>query len=144
LTRLQLEKNQLFIYLVAISLGLISGVMYPHLSSYVEVLVWPLLGLLLFSTFTQVSLTHLRETSFNPRFLIAAIVGNFLFIPVVVAGLLMLAPDDPAVRLGILLVLLVPCTDWFITFTQLAGGDTRQAITFAPISTVRCYGFLSA
>ena len=60
--------------------------------------------------------------------------GNFLFIPVVVAGLLMLAPDDPAVRLGILLVLLVPCTDWFITFTQLAGGDTRQAITFAPIS----------
>lgn len=134
MTHLQLEKNQLFIYLVAISLGLISGVMYPNAGSYLEVAVWPLLGLLLFSTFNQVSLTHLRETSFSPRFLLAAIVGNFVFIPMVVAGLLMLAPDEPAIRVGILLVLLVPCTDWFITFTQLAGGDTRQAITFAPIS----------
>ena len=134
MTHLQLEKNQLFIYLVAISLGLISGVMYPIAGSYLEVAVWPLLGLLLFSTFTQVSLTHLRETSFSPKFMSAAIVGNFVFIPVVVAGLLWLAPVDPAIRMGILLVLLVPCTDWFITFTQLAGGDTRQAITFAPIS----------
>lgn len=134
MTRLQLEKNQLFIYLVAISLGLISGVMHPEAGSYLEVAVWPLLGLLLFSTFTQVSLTHLCETSFSPRFLLAAVVGNFVFIPIIVAGLLMLAPDDLAIRMGILLVLLVPCTDWFITFTQLAGGDTRQAITFAPIS----------
>lgn len=134
MTRLQLEKNQLFIYLVAISLGLISGVMYPDAGSYLEVAVWPLLGLLLFSTFTQVSLTHLCDISISPRFLLAAVVGNFVLIPIVVAGLLMLAPDDPVIRIGILLVLLVPCTDWFITFTQLAGGDTRQAITFAPIS----------
>jgi ACR3 family arsenite transporter len=134
LTRLQLEKNQLFIYLVAISLGLISGVMHPDAGSYLEVAVWPLLGLLLFSTFTQVSLTHLCDISISPRFLLAAVVGNFVFIPIVVAGLLMLAPDDPVIRIGILLVLLVPCTDWFITFTQLAGGDARQAITFAPIS----------
>lgn len=134
MTRLQLEKNQLFIYLVAISLGLISCVMHPDAGSYLEVAVWPLLGLLLFSTFTQVSLTHLCDISISPRFLLAAVVGNFVFIPIVVAGLLMLAPDDPVIRIGILLVLLVPCTDWFITFTQLAGGDTRQAITFAPIS----------
>lgn len=129
-----LEKNQVFIYLLAISLGLFFGVIAPETGSHLEIAVWPLLGLLLYSTFTQVPLTHLRQALFNPRFLGAAIVGNFVFIPVVVAGLLLLAPDDPAVHLGILLVLLVPCTDWFITFTQLAGGDTRQAITFAPIS----------
>jgi arsenite transporter len=34
----------------------------------------------------------------------------------------------------VLLVLLVPCTDWFITFTHLAGGDTRLAIAFSPAS----------
>lgn len=134
MTRLDLEKYQLFIYLLAISLGLLLGVMVPETGSHLETAVWPLLGLLLYSTFTQVPLTHLREAFFNPRFLLAAILGNFVFIPLIVAGLLVLAPDDPAVRLGILLVLLVPCTDWFITFTQLAGGDTKQAITFAPIS----------
>ncbi len=35
-------------------------------------------------------------------------------------------------RLGVLLVLLVPCTDWFISFTQLGGGDDARAIAAAP------------
>lgn len=132
--RLSLEKNQLFVYLLAISLGLLLGVKYPMAGSYLDIAVWPLLGLLLYSTFSQVPLTHLREGLCQPRFFLAAVAGNFVLIPVVVAGLLFIAPNDPAVRLGILLVLLVPCTDWFISFTQLAGGDTRQAILFAPVS----------
>ena len=33
-----------------------------------------------------------------------------------------------------LLVLLVPCTDWFITFTRLGGGDTLRAITVTPLN----------
>lgn len=28
----------------------------------------------------------------------------------------------------------MPCTDWFITFTQLGGGDTERAIAFSPLS----------
>ncbi|MEX2657027.1 MAG: hypothetical protein WD272_05895, partial [Balneolales bacterium] len=43
-------------------------------------------------------------------------------------------PENTAVSLGVALVLLVPCTDWFITFTQLGGGETEQAIAFSPLS----------
>jgi ACR3 family arsenite efflux pump ArsB len=32
------------------------------------------------------------------------------------------------------MVLLVPCTDWFITFTHLGGGDTKRAMAFTPVS----------
>ena len=45
-------------------------------------------------------------------------------------------PADPAVRLGVLLVLLVPCTDWYITFTHLAGGDTGRAIAATPVNLI--------
>ncbi|MDP2411402.1 MAG: hypothetical protein Q8M26_14100 [Pseudolabrys sp.] len=31
-------------------------------------------------------------------------------------------------------MLLVPCTDWYITFTHLSGGDTRRAIAATPIN----------
>lgn len=134
MTRLALEKNQLFIYLGALSLGLILGLMAPEFGGSLEIAIWPLLGFLLYSTFTQVPLTHLREAFSKPRLLCAAIVGNFIIIPMVVVCLLLLAPNDEAVRLGILFVLLVPCTDWFITFTQLGGGDTNGAIAFSPIS----------
>jgi ACR3 family arsenite efflux pump ArsB len=37
-------------------------------------------------------------------------------------------------RLGVLLVLLVPCTDWFITFSQLAGGDVPRAIAVTAVN----------
>ena len=64
----------------------------------------------------------------------AVLVGNFTLIPLAVWGLLVLVPDDPAIRLGVLLVLLVPCTDWYITFTHLGGGDTRRAIAATPVN----------
>jgi len=31
------------------------------------------------------------------------------------------------------MVLLVPCTDWFITFTHLAKGDTGRAMAVTPV-----------
>lgn len=66
----------------------------------------------------------------------AILVGNFLLVPLVVWGLLAFLPDDPAIRLGVLLVLLVPCTDWFITFTHLGQGDTRRAIAATPVNLI--------
>lgn len=134
MTRLTLEKNQLFVYLLAISLGVILGINAPQTSSLLAIMLWPLLGVLLYATFIQVPLIHLQQAFYQPKFLLAAITGNFVFIPLIVAGLMLVAPDNPAVRLGILLVLLVPCTDWFITFTQLGRGDTNLAIAFSPIS----------
>jgi arsenite transporter len=134
MTRQALEKNQLFIYLAAIASGLVIGLNSPGAGAVLEVALWPVLGFLLYTTFTQVPLRHLRDAFVQPRFLVAATLGNFGVMPLLVWALTLLAPDDPAIRLGMLMVLLVPCTDWFITFTHLGGGDTRRAIAFAPVS----------
>lgn len=133
-SRQTLEKHQVYLYLATILLGLGVGLLAPDRSAPLESALWPVLGLLLYATFTQVPLTHLREALVDTRFLTAAVMGNFVVLPLVVWGLIQLAPADPAVRLGILMVLLVPCTDWFITFTQLGKGDTRHAIAFSPVS----------
>lgn len=129
-----LEKYQVFIYLTGILLGLLVGVKFPEQSQILEWALWPLLGMLLYTTFTQVPLGHLREAFSDSRFMLAAVIGNFVVLPLVVWGLMSVGPNLPAVKLGILLVLLVPCTDWFITFTHLGGGDTKRAIAFSPVS----------
>jgi len=134
LTRQSLEQFQVFIYLGAILSGLIVGSASPDTGKALESALWPILGLLLYATFTQVPLSHIRDALVDFRFLAAAIVGNFAVLPVVVWGLMMLTPDDPAIRLGVLMVLLMPCTDWFITFTHLGGGDTKRAMAFSPVS----------
>ena len=132
--RPSLEKHQVLIYLAAIISGLVIGASEPPVGESLKFALFPVLGLLLYTTFTQVPMSHLRNAFTDSRFLAAAIMGNFVVVPGIIWGLLHITPDDPAIRLGVLMVLFVPCTDWFITFTQLGGGDTRRAIAFAPIS----------
>lgn len=128
-----LERYQVWLYLAAIVTGMLTGWLLPSVTSAFETLLWPALGVLLYATFTQVPLTHLATAFRDGRFNLALILGNFVIMPAVVWLLLFLAPADPAIRLGILLVLLVPCTDWFISFTHLGGGDSARAIAASPI-----------
>ncbi|MCC5857495.1 MAG: arsenic resistance protein [Ectothiorhodospiraceae bacterium] len=129
----RLERFQVWIYLAAIGLGLTVGTVAPAGGAALQVLVWPVLGLLLYATFTQVPLAHLPATVQDWRFPCALLLGNFLILPLLVWGLLWLLPAEPAIRLGVLLVLLVPCTDWFISFTHLGRGDTGRAIAATPL-----------
>lgn len=136
MTRLDVERRQVWIYLAAILAGLGLGLSLPGAAAHLEVALWPLLGILIFVTFTQVPLVHLLEAFRDQHFMGVILAGNFVIVPLIVAGLLALLPADPAVRLGVLLVLLVPCTDWYITFTHLAGGDTGRAIAATPVNLI--------
>ncbi|WP_072393921.1 bile acid:sodium symporter [Hyphomicrobium sp. CS1GBMeth3] len=131
-----LERHQVWVYLAAIVVGLVLGSVAPGLAPILDGLLWPSLAALLYVTFTQVPLAHLPAAFRDLRFITAVLGGNFLLLPVLVWGLLALVPDDRAVRLGVLLVLLVPCTDWFITFTHQARGDVRRAIAVTPVVLV--------
>jgi ACR3 family arsenite efflux pump ArsB len=132
--RARLEKYQVLLYLVAVLAGLWLGIRSPGTTHLLKGLIWPLLGLLLYVTFTQVPLSRLRPGPGRLRFLSAALLGNFLVIPLIVWGLVQFLPADPGLRLGVMLVLLLPCTDWFLSFTHLGGGDTPTAIAFTPLS----------
>ncbi|MFN3439505.1 MAG: arsenic resistance protein [Acidovorax sp.] len=139
MTRLALERHQVWVYLLAIALGLGVGSLWPAAGPALEALLWPTLAVLLFATFMQVPLLQLGKALRDRRFAAAVVIGNFVVLPllawVLVAWLGMLGAS-PAVRLGVLLVLLVPCTDWFITFSQLSGGDVPRAMAVTPLNLV--------
>ncbi|MCW5654817.1 bile acid:sodium symporter [Hydrogenophaga sp.] len=138
MTRLALERHQVWLYLAAIALGLAAGTALPSVAPALEHLLWPTLALLLFATFLQVPLRHLREALSDRRFAAAVLLGNFVAVPLLAWGLasLLLPAGEPALRLGVLLVLLVPCTDWFITFSQLGGGNVPRAVAVTPLNLV--------
>lgn len=75
LKRQSLEKYQVIIYLAAIGCGLAVGWLYSNNISFLEVLLWPLLTVLLYTTFTQVPLVHLREAWADLRF-VAFVASN--------------------------------------------------------------------
>ncbi|MCA1772431.1 MAG: arsenic resistance protein, partial [Halomonas sp.] len=116
MTRETLEKCQVWLYLTAIIAGFGIGARWEAVQVW-EVALWPLLGVLLYATFTQVPLLHISQAFKDRRFMSALALGNFIIMPLVVWGLATLFGLEGAVLLGVLLVLLVPCTDWFISFT---------------------------
>ncbi|PTN36384.1 arsenic resistance protein [Desulfonatronum sp. SC1] len=132
--RLTLERRQVWLYLSTIIAGLLVGSAWPGVGRLFEALLWPTLIVLLYATFIQVPLLHLRDAFTDHRFLAATLTGNFLILPVLVCILVQALPPDPALRLGVLLVLFVPCTDWFITFSQLGGGNAARAIAVTPLN----------
>jgi ACR3 family arsenite efflux pump ArsB len=132
--RVTLERQQVWIYLGAIALGLGAGGAWPALAPWLDALLWPTLMLLLFATFVQVPLLHVREAFGDRRFVAAVLIGNFVLLPLVAWSLLPWLPADPVLIVGVLLVLLVPCTDWFITFSQLGGGNVPRAIAVTPLN----------
>ncbi|MBS3896559.1 MAG: arsenic resistance protein [Xanthomonadaceae bacterium] len=134
MTRETLERRQVWVYLAAIAPGLVLGTFAPQIGPAFEMLLWPVLGALLYATFVQIPLLHLADACRDRRFITAVLIGNFLLIPPVVWGMVALLPPDPALRLGVLLALLVPCTDWFITLSKLGKGDVPRAIAVTPIN----------
>lgn len=136
LTRFTLERHQVWAYLVAISLGLAAGSAWPGLGPVMAHLLWPTLAALLFVTFLQVPLLQVRDALRDRRFAAAMLLGNFVVLPLLAWALVEIFDLDPIVRLGVLLVLLVPCTDWFISFSQLGKGDVPRAMAITPLNLV--------
>lgn len=134
--RLSLERRQVWFYLAAIALGLLAGTAEPGTASFMEALLWPVLAVLLFATFLQVPLLHVLDALRDRRFALAVLVGNFITVPLLAWGLVEAFNLEGPIRLGVLLVLLVPCTDWFITFCQLGRGDVPRAIAITPLNLV--------
>lgn len=134
ISRIDLERQQLRLYLLALSVGLLIGSLLPALGAVLAWLLWPTLGLLLYATFVQIPLLHIGQAFRDRRFLLASLFGNFVCLPLLVWLLLQLLPDNPALRLGVLLVLVVPCTDWFITFSHLGGGCLARATAITPLN----------
>jgi len=132
--RLTLERRQVWFYLASITLGLALGSVLPEFAPVFGRLLWPVLAVLLYATFLQVPLLHVRAAFRDGRFIAAIVLGNFVLLPLLVWGLLEALPAEPALQLGVALVLLVPCTDWFNTFTYLGGGDAARAIAVTPVN----------
>ncbi len=121
----RMEHHQIPIYLGAMALGALLGRAAPAAGPGLEHAINPVLGALLFVTFLQVPAADLLRSLRDGRFLSAALVVNFVVVPLVVAAMFTFLPADQAVRIGVLLVLLCPCVDYVIVFSGLASGDSR-------------------
>lgn len=127
-----LEHHQVTIYFAALVLGGCSALMLPA-TSLLEGAISPALALMLYVTFLQVPVSRLGSAFTHGRFMLCLLLTNFLIVPLLVTVLTQFIPDRPMLMLGVLLVLLSPCIDYVVTFTQLGKGDSRLLLASTPV-----------
>ncbi|WBB64544.1 bile acid:sodium symporter [Streptomyces sp. WMMC500] len=128
-----MEQHQVAVYLGALAAGGLVGWFAPGAGPGLEHAINPVLAALLYVTFLQVPAAQLLRSLRAGRFLAAALVVNFVVVPLVVAAMFAFLPGERAVRMGVLLVLLAPCVDYVIVFTGLAGGSSRRLLAATPL-----------
>lgn len=131
-----MERWQIPLYIAAITVGLVVGLVFPTVAHPLELAINPVLALLLFATFLGVPLVEIGRAFRDGRFLVTVLVVNFVIVPIVVFGLSRFVAFDDALLLGLLLVLLTPCVDYVIVFTGLAGGAKARLLAAAPLLMV--------
>lgn len=127
-----LQRRQVVVYAGAVVFAIGVGSSRPGSAAFFERLIDPVLAVLLYVTFLEIPFVRLRRAFTNGRFMAAALGMNFLVVPVVVWGLTRFLPREPAILVGAFVVLLTPCIDYVVPFTELAGGDSEQVTAVTP------------
>lgn len=130
------ERLQSLLVAAAAAAGLGIGMTTPA-GQYGEHIVIPALLVMLIAVFTQLDASHVGEVRRTKSLVAASLVLNYVFTPALAwalgAGLL---GDQPDLRIGLLLLLVTPCTDWYLVFTAIARGHTGIAAALLPVNLV--------
>lgn len=117
----------------AAALGLLLGSVLDL--AWAGTFVLPALVVMVTAVLVQVDGARVAEIRRARRVLVASLMLNFVAMPLLAwllgAGLL---GDEPDLRVGLLLLLVTPCTDWYLVFTAAARGHTGIATALLPVN----------
>ncbi len=127
------ERLEPALLLTAVAAGLAVARALPQAAAVAERILTPALMLLLTAVFYRVPLQRLRVAFGHRRYFLTALGLNFVLTPLLAYGLgWLFLRDERALWLGLVLVLVTPCTDWYLVFTSLARGDVALNLALLP------------
>lgn len=130
------EKYQSVFVLAAIVGGLAVG-QVSGVPAVADRLILPFLMVMLFAAFAGIPLSRLREAFGNRRVVGSSLLVNFVWSPLLAVGLgAVFLRNQPALWVGLIMLLVTPCTDWYLVFTDVADGDVPLATSVLPYNLV--------
>lgn len=129
-------KLQPVIIITAALLGLLLGAVTPF-GSVSSSLIEVFLMLLLYILFLSIDLKQIKKSFTNVRFTLSAVIINFVFTPLFgyVLGKIFF-PGSLDIRIGLLMLLVTPCTDWYLVFTGLSKGNVELGMSILPLNLI--------
>ena len=125
------------ILVISIVTGSLLGYSSPAtgewLSNHVDFTLLALVGLLFFG----LRFDGLSQVSTSLRFISITLMANFVVVPLIGYGLASLfLSTNPLLMVGLVIYFMAPCTDWFLSFTRLSGGNVVLGAALIPINII--------
>ena len=132
-----LEKFQSVIILLAMVLGLVFA-QIPIVNSNASYFITPFLVLMLFGVFMiNLSLKDFMKSFSNSKFTKLSLAMNFIWTPLFayILGSIFLNQHND-IWMGFIMLLVTPCTDWYLVFTDIAKGNVPLSTSILPLNLV--------
>jgi len=131
-----IEKLEPVIIFSAVIIGLIFSNV-DVIAQNSEHLINIFLCLMLYGLFLEVPLNELKDSFKNVKFTSTSLIINFIWTPLFgyFLGSLFLKGNLDIV-IGFFMLILTPCTDWYLVFTKMAKGDVKLSLSILPINLV--------
>ena len=131
-----IEKLEPVIIFSAVLIGLIFSNIQIIADNTVY-LINVFLCLMLYGLFLEVPLNELKDSFKNIKFTSTSLIINFLWTPLFgyfIGSLFLRGNVD--ILIGFFMLILTPCTDWYLVFTKMAKGDLTLSLSILPINLI--------
>jgi len=124
------------IILSAVVLGIVLG-QVSYIEGVAEYFIVPFLLFMLYGLFLSVPIKDLKNALLNIKFASSSLMINFLWTPLLAWGLgAVFLSDHPALWIGFIMLILTPCTDWYLAFTGIAKGNIALSAAILPLNLI--------
>ena len=131
-----IEKLEPAILIFAIIIGLVLSDI-KILSNNIGNIINLFLCIMLYGIFLEVPLKNLKKSFKNIKFSSTSILINFIWTPIFgyfLGNLFLNGNMD--IFIGFFMLILTPCTDWYLIFTKIAKGDLNLSLSILPINLI--------
>lgn len=131
-----IEKLEPAILIFAIIIGLVLSDI-KILSNNIGNIINLFLCIMLYGIFLEVPLKNLKKSFKNIKFSSTSIMINFIWTPIFgyfLGNLFLNGNMD--IFIGFFMLILTPCTDWYLIFTKIAKGDLNLSLSILPINLI--------
>jgi ACR3 family arsenite efflux pump ArsB len=131
-----LDKIEPVLLLLSVGAGLLLGAV-PLVQGLLGAFVSPFLTFMLLGLFWDVPVGDISKSFRNLRFTSASLIINFVWTPLfawILAGAFL--HGEPFLALGFILLMVTPCTDWYLVFTSMSRGNLGLSVALLPLNLV--------
>lgn len=92
---------------------------------------------MLYITFLQIPIEAIKQSFKNIKFTYTSVIINFIWTPILAWLLsLLFLSDNPALYIGFIMLMVTPCTDWYLIFTGMAKGNVALSTAILPLNLI--------